>query len=226
MYRVFIIAMAMLVVSETHALEMQVKKVKGRKAIVELSESYAVSVGDHLTVTPGGESKKQREVASYAGQPQYAFTGGMDIEGISYESDGADFDVSRTIIDVRFGWVKPQFEAGPILQIDNQTFDFGVGNVEINSIFIGGYGEYNLAPATEKFIPAIGGIIGYTSNELASDVSGFRIQPYVRGKFFLSGGAGVALLGQIGYRYDKLSGNGVDVTGSGLVLNAGIGYYY
>ncbi len=226
MNRVFIFAMALLVFFETHALEMEVKKVKGRKAIVELSESHAVRPGDQLTVTSDRAGHKTRSLSSMPGQPQYAFTGGMDIEGISYDSEGTEFDVSRTIIDVRFGWVKPQFEAGPILQIDNQTFDFGVGNVEINSIFIGGYGEYNLAPATEKFIPAVGGIIGYTSNELASDVSGFRIQPYVRGKFFLTGGTGVALLGQIGYRYDKLSGNGVDVTGSGLVLNAGIGYYY
>ena len=214
----------------SYALNAKVAKVKGRKAIVIFSERGAVEKGDTLYVSynpPSENSSSMSESENF----KHSIVGGFDVESVTYDiPGGTDIEASRTQVEARFGWVKPKFEVGPIFIYGSQDFTLSFGNTsasfDIKSVLIGGYGEYNFDIGQDNLILAAGGIIGHTTNELGSDVSGFRIEPYGRLKYFIKKGAGLAALAQLGYRYDELSGDGVDVSGTGFVFSLGLGYYF
>ncbi len=204
------------------AYELKVIKTKGKAAIVILPQKGLFKAGDRISI-----SKNMRKKWTPFMSSKYGITGHIDLGALKYNSSGSEVSANRFNLEARFGFVRPEFEYGPLLILENQSFDFGNGSNKINMTFLGAYGEYNLKFKSESLTPAIGGLLGYTSTELTNSMSGFRVEPYLRLKYFLiPGDSNITLLSQLGYRYDGLSSNGVDITGTGVVLKAGLGYYF
>ncbi len=208
------------------ALEMQIKRLNGKKAIVVFSERPDVREGDRMTVGVSGSSGGSSSVGALdLSQFRYAVTGSFQMNSLTYSSAGSDIDNTTINASLRFGWVSPKFEVGPMFETSSMTIGFSGSEIEVSNFFIGGYVEYNFQTSMDALILSAGGSLGLAGSETGADASGYRIEPYGRAKYFL--GPNVALLGQLGYRLEELSADGgVELSASGFVVNAGLGYYF
>ena len=193
--------------------------------IIKMARPGDYQKGDIIYIADEPHGESGMSIGSgmgMAGGPfKYSLGASFAFSSISSETDGGgSSDVSQMELQARFGIVKDKMEFGGIFEYSSWDF----GGAEISSMVLGGFGEFNLG-GDGKFVPAAGGYLAYVSSEAGSSkTSGFRLQPYGRGKFFAA--TDIAVVGELGFRYEMLSADGGgDVTNSGFILSAGLIWY-
>lgn len=203
--------------------KVKVGKVKGKNMIIRMATQQDYRPGDilYLSKEPPSSSSSGMPMRTSGGPFRYSLGFDFSFSSLSTETDGGgSSDTTVMDADVRFGIVKDKMEFGGLFTYFSQD----LGGVSLTTLGLGGFGEFNLSEGG-SFVPAVGGSLVYVSYDAgAAATTGFRLEPYGRGKFFA--GQDVAVTGQLGYRHEMLSSDGGgDVTISGFVLSAGLTWY-
>lgn len=214
MKNTFLFLTLVLIPTLTFGQSFKVKKVKGKQAIVEMTQPGAFAVGHTYTV---GEYEEEEEGSldetstSGAGSRKYTLAGSAGIVN-STRREGED-SVLTINMYTRFGWNMNKYEVGPIVTVYNSS----AGGSQSTTYGLGGFIDYNFTPnRTASQVYGVTGDLRMVTEQNASNTIS-RYESYVGGfgKYFMLGNATAVRL-DAGYTYNKYES--YNSTGFGATL--------
>lgn len=219
---------SLLISSTSFAQQIYVQKIKGNKAIIEVSggtlsagKSYNLGGGSSTTSNSAGGGGTRDHVVGGS----FTFRSGTDATsaaGASTSTKSSDMN-----LQTRFGWNSGDMEYGPILNYRSVDSDFQ--GYHYSSLGAGGFFDYNFTPnlsgVSTIFAVTAEGTYGNYAPKTGS--GGNSMTAFLGGSLKWFGFTGsTALRADLGYDYQKITVGSASITSSGFAVRAGIATYF
>lgn len=219
---------SLLISSLSFAQQIHVQKVKGNKAIVEvtggnLAPGRTYNLGGGSAGGSGGGSRQ------YVVSGSFTFRSGTDTTSVTVNSVTSTTTGSGNDMNLlaRFGWNNGDTEYGPIVSYRNADSDFQ--GLHYSSIGAGGFFDYNFTPnrLNETTVFAVTGEGTYGTYSPKTGSGGNTMNFFAGGSVKWFGiTSSTAVRADLGYDYTKITVGSSSITSAGFVLRAGIATYF
>lgn len=210
--------------SLAHAQQAKVIKVKGQQAIVQFPPGTPPVVGEMIPV--GGSAVNEGGGTSGRGSRAHL----LAVSGqISFTNNSATSNSTTGFtVQGRYGWNQEIFEFGPLAQI-GYTSTTGKST---RTLLGGGFFDFNFIP-NKPGVQTVYGVgatadFGQFSETTGSvETSTSLLEIFAGGNIKWFGlSENVALRGDAGFQLARSSVNGANTTNSGLLIMAGLAFYF
>lgn len=231
MKKAFLLA-SLLTSSAGLAQQITVQKVKGNKAVIEISggtlsqgRTYSIGGGSSSSSTGGGVSGTRDHIIGGS----FGFRSGTDTTSINNGTASASISSSSSDMNLlaRFGWNLGTYEAGPILIYRSVDSDYQA--LHYSSVGAGGFFDYNfgLNRSGESTVYAATAEGTYGSYSPKSGTGGNIIGLFagLSAKWFGLSNT-TAIRGDLGYDYEKITISSSSITSTGFAFRVGLSNYF
>lgn len=204
---------------QSQAQKIKVRRVKGNQAVVEFSGA-PLQPGQAYELVQDEFS----EGSSSASNRRYVVSLDFSLTSLKSDAPGSDSDTDMSLSG-RFGWNFGQFEIGPLASYASNS----TGNVTINVLKAGGWGDFNLIPNIpgEVFVFGVGGYGAFGQSDgggASLSLMEFGVGPFAKW-FPLGSDFGFRI--DAGYMYQRQSGGTTgEVTITGFASTVGLLVYF
>jgi hypothetical protein len=222
MFKKIIVLFVMVVPFGAFAQSFKVEKVKGNKALVEVT-SGSVRAGESYNT---GSTSSYGSTSNSGGGTRNNILG-LSAVFSSLSTSVAGASVSATILDLagRYGWNKEQYEYGALAEYSSVSSN----GTSMNSLAFGGFYDYNLTPnrSGTDTVFGPGGTFTIGNATVTGTTTSSSFFEFFGGGFgkFLVLKTTTAIRGDLGYRYRSVNSD-PKATISGLSATLGLSYYY
>ncbi len=231
MKKAFLLA-SLLMSSTALGQQITVQKIKGNKAIVEFSggilsqgRTYNIDGGSSRSSGGGGASGTRDHIIGGS----FGFRSGTDTTSINTGTTSASISSGSSDMNLlaRFGWNLGHYEAGPLLIYRSVDSDYQA--LHYSSVGVGGFFDYNFGPnrsgESTIYAATVEGSYGTYSPKSGTGGNVIGLFAGLSAKWFGLSNT-MALRGDLGYDYDKITISSSSITSTGLALRVGLSNYF
>lgn len=213
---------SLLITSVTFGQQIQVKKVKGNKAVVEftgnLNQGQTYSLGGRSSPATGGN----RDYVIGGSLSYFSGDDTLVVPSLTVKSKSSDLNMS-----FRFGWNFKNYEVGPLIFYRNVDSDYQAAHYTTMSA--GAFADYNFTPnhSGETMILAATGEVSVGTYSPQGGSSGNALGLFTGGSVKWFGLTNTsAVRADLGLNYQKNSISNASIESTGFALRCGISTYF
>ncbi|MBS1969629.1 MAG: hypothetical protein JSU04_04955 [Bdellovibrionales bacterium] len=211
------------------AQQITVQKVKGNKAVIEisggtLSQGRTYSLGGGSSSTSGVSGTRDHIIGG-----SFGFRSGTDTTSINSGTASASLSSSSSDMNLlaRFGWNLGSYEAGPLLIYRSVDSDYQA--LHYSSVGAGGFFDYNFNPnrngESTVYAATAEGTYGTYSPKSGSGGNLLGLFAGFSAKWFGLTNT-TAIRGDLGYDYQKITISSSSITSTGFAFRVGLSNYF
>lgn len=198
----------------------QVKKVKGKTALIEVTSGQLKEGGRYLiqdlASSPSNSEGHRNMLIGLEG----SF---LSLSSLTSDTGGSGSQATTTDLETTFGWNFNRFETGPLLSLTSSS-----GSSQSSQFALGGFFDYNLQENISPASRVYGGLFSFQMTNLEAGGARSSGQKISIGAFFkwFPGPDWLCLRTQLKYLYAENKNDLVTTKITGFVITTGVTTYF